>query len=355
MTFSGLRSRWTIPCAWAAARPRRIPFATRTTSATGRGWRGPKRSRSDVPEMSSMAMYKLVPASPISYTVATFGWTIDAAARPSRRKRERRSGSLSRRVGRTPEMATVRPELLVAGAVDDAHPAAAKFLTHDEATEAGLQCEVGARRRAGVDACRFAEEGVARAVFRILLAAVARFCQRPPPRRRPYRVVRRESLVGCGRWGGVVRERWCWARSASPRGSSRAGRSWGSRTSQWGAVGSTRRSPQTQAAAMSTPPGGRMRKCAAFVTVLRHGASSLRDHRGMFPGERPPHDALALRLQQLYFLVRPYLVLQHRHGLRGCHPLLRGLDPGRPRSAPTTNTPGYCQTEGARSIARRAS
>ncbi len=64
-TFEGLRSRWTTPAAWSAARAERIDRPTPTASATGSG---PRASRSDrgSPSSSSIAMKSWPRSSPIS-------------------------------------------------------------------------------------------------------------------------------------------------------------------------------------------------------------------------------------------------------------------------------------------------
>ena len=55
ITFEGLRSRWTIPAAWAAARPSAASVAMRRTSGSGSGPRA-RRADSGSPSTYSIAM-----------------------------------------------------------------------------------------------------------------------------------------------------------------------------------------------------------------------------------------------------------------------------------------------------------
>src|SRR5918996_2082946 len=85
--FSGLMSRWTMPCACASSRAARTLVTTSTACA---GWRLPSRirmARRFGPRMNSMTM-KYVPwVSPQSWTATMFGCDSMAAERASRRKR----------------------------------------------------------------------------------------------------------------------------------------------------------------------------------------------------------------------------------------------------------------------------
>src|SRR5918996_2047440 len=85
--FSGLMSRWTMPCACASSRAARTLVTTSTACA---GWRLPSRirmARRFGPRMNSMTM-KYVPwVSPQSWTATMFGCDSMAAERASRRNR----------------------------------------------------------------------------------------------------------------------------------------------------------------------------------------------------------------------------------------------------------------------------
>ncbi len=87
-TFSGLRSRWTMPASWTAARPRRVKETMRQPSVTDMGSSRAIRSARLSPSSSSMTMNgspaSVMPKSLISMTLR---WRTDAATRASRMKR----------------------------------------------------------------------------------------------------------------------------------------------------------------------------------------------------------------------------------------------------------------------------
>ena len=70
-TLCGLKSRWTIPAAWAAARPR--PAATNTSRTSRQVWRRAIQTASVSPSRCSMAMKTRRWCSPASNTVTTLG------------------------------------------------------------------------------------------------------------------------------------------------------------------------------------------------------------------------------------------------------------------------------------------
>ena len=85
-TLCGLKSRWTMPAAWAAASPR--PAATNASTIAAVGRRSARsHSASDSPWISSIATKSRPPAVPTSWTVTTLGWDSRAIARASRSSR----------------------------------------------------------------------------------------------------------------------------------------------------------------------------------------------------------------------------------------------------------------------------
>ena len=108
-TFSGFRSRWTMPFSCAAARPWAIWIAY---SIALRGENRPPASseRSVSPSSSSWTTYGAPSAGfvPRSWTAVMLGWLSRPAARASCSKRFRRSASLEKAGGRT-LIATSRP------------------------------------------------------------------------------------------------------------------------------------------------------------------------------------------------------------------------------------------------------
>ena len=92
-TFSGFRSRWTMPCACAAASARQIWLAIRSARAVSTA---PSRSMmfpSSTPSRYSITKYTLPSlVVPESVTSTMFGCPIFEAARASRRNRSTRSG-----------------------------------------------------------------------------------------------------------------------------------------------------------------------------------------------------------------------------------------------------------------------
>ena len=70
-TLSGLKSRWTSPAAWAAARPR--PAFTNASTMSGQSRGALSQSRSVEPSMNSIATNTRSPTVPTSWTVITLG------------------------------------------------------------------------------------------------------------------------------------------------------------------------------------------------------------------------------------------------------------------------------------------
>ncbi len=95
MTFSGFRSRCTIPCAWASARAERTCAAMRTMRASPSGDSSAIRRARSLPPRCSIAMNSVPSsASPKSSTWIEFGWSSREAARASRWNRCTTWGSL---------------------------------------------------------------------------------------------------------------------------------------------------------------------------------------------------------------------------------------------------------------------
>ena len=99
ITFSGLRSRWTMPAPWAFARPSAICTAISSTRFAGSG-RSCRTWRSVQPSTNSITMKERPDACPTSWIVTMLGWFNEDAARASREKRARRTGSAENRSGR---------------------------------------------------------------------------------------------------------------------------------------------------------------------------------------------------------------------------------------------------------------
>ena len=106
-TFSGFRSRCTTPAACAAPSAPATSIAT-ATACSGENRDAPSTSRSERPSTYSLAMKRQPSASSNAYTVATDGCVMVAAARASRRRRSRCSGSVDTSGG-NPLSATSRP------------------------------------------------------------------------------------------------------------------------------------------------------------------------------------------------------------------------------------------------------
>ncbi|TMQ22515.1 MAG: hypothetical protein E6J90_12365 [Deltaproteobacteria bacterium] len=70
-TLGGLKSRWTIPAAWAAARPR--PAATIAAMIASRGWPRDSHAAMVSPSISSIAITSRSPTVIASKIVITFG------------------------------------------------------------------------------------------------------------------------------------------------------------------------------------------------------------------------------------------------------------------------------------------
>ena len=83
-TFSGLRSRWTIPCAAASASP---PSTLSSTPATCASVNRPTSGRSEPRSRYSMAMNGTPSCSKYSITETMLGWLSPPATRDSCRKR----------------------------------------------------------------------------------------------------------------------------------------------------------------------------------------------------------------------------------------------------------------------------
>ena len=120
ITFSGLRSRCTIPLSCAAASPRAICTARSSRVAQVESAAlEPLRAGSRPRRAPSRCRCAPRPRRP-DRTTATLGCVMAAAERASRRNRCRRSSFPA--VGQQLER-HVAPQLLVLGAVDDAHAA----------------------------------------------------------------------------------------------------------------------------------------------------------------------------------------------------------------------------------------
>jgi hypothetical protein len=90
-TLWGLKSRWTMPAAWAAASPRPAAVNASRIAASGRRVARSHSARVS-PWISSIATKSRPPAVPTSYTVTTLEWVSRAIARASRSRRSRASG-----------------------------------------------------------------------------------------------------------------------------------------------------------------------------------------------------------------------------------------------------------------------
>jgi hypothetical protein len=89
MTLVGVKSRWTTPSRWAAARP--WPAATNTARISGQVRTCPESQvRRVTPRMNSMAMNRSPSTSPTSNTRTTLGWERRAMVVASRRRRRPR-------------------------------------------------------------------------------------------------------------------------------------------------------------------------------------------------------------------------------------------------------------------------
>ena len=107
ITFSGFKSRCTIPEACARARPSAICGAIARILRSGSG-EPAINSRSVAPATSSMTMQEVESIRATSYTVTMLGWLSEETARASRSKRRSLSGSESSSAGST-LIATSRP------------------------------------------------------------------------------------------------------------------------------------------------------------------------------------------------------------------------------------------------------
>ncbi len=107
MTFSGFRSRCTMPAPCALASPSAICAAIPRILRTGIGPETTS-SRSVLPSTSSIAMYAISPSRPISWIVTMLGWFSAEAERASCSKRASRSRSVASDSGSTLS-ATSRP------------------------------------------------------------------------------------------------------------------------------------------------------------------------------------------------------------------------------------------------------
>ena len=102
ITFSGLRSRCTMPAACALARPSAIwaPISRSAAhAAAGRPSCHAARAACG-PRTSSITMYGRPEVSPISWIVTMLGWLSEEAARASCAKRPSRTASAAKRSGR---------------------------------------------------------------------------------------------------------------------------------------------------------------------------------------------------------------------------------------------------------------
>ncbi len=99
--FPGLTSRWRMPWAWAASRAAAIPARSATARSGGSGPSRRRSSRRSGPSARRIAIHRVPPSSPASYTGRTFGWSSDAAARASARKRVRTRSSSPSQGGST--------------------------------------------------------------------------------------------------------------------------------------------------------------------------------------------------------------------------------------------------------------
>ena len=100
ITLAGLRSRWVMPRCCAAAIASAIAAPTVRIRSSGRPSAG-MRSASVRPSTSSIVRNSRPSASSTEWIVTMFGWFSAAAARASRSKRSRLSGSLATRSGST--------------------------------------------------------------------------------------------------------------------------------------------------------------------------------------------------------------------------------------------------------------
>jgi hypothetical protein len=136
MTLSGLRSRWTRPAAWAAARPRPASRRTARTSGQRRGWAQPGAEGLAVDVLHGDP--DAVARVPTSWIATTLGWARRASAWASRSRRASRptlaSTSLAE-FGAQQLEGDLAVELGVEGGVDDAHAAGAERREHEVAAE----------------------------------------------------------------------------------------------------------------------------------------------------------------------------------------------------------------------------
>ena len=91
--FAGFTSRWTSPFSWAAPNASAVSSAIRNASAVGIVPSRSRRCCSDSPCTNGITSTGTPAYSSTASTGTTFGWVIDAAARPSRRNRPRATGS----------------------------------------------------------------------------------------------------------------------------------------------------------------------------------------------------------------------------------------------------------------------
>ena len=128
--LSGLRSRWTMPAAWAAASALAVCAAMRRASATGSRPRSRRRAARFSPSSSSITMYEVPDGSvPQSNTSTMPGWRIAFAARASLKKRFVSSGVVGQ-AGAQDLDRRAPPDPRVLGEVDHAHPALTDELGH---------------------------------------------------------------------------------------------------------------------------------------------------------------------------------------------------------------------------------
>ncbi len=107
ITFSGFRSRCTIPVACALASPSAICPAIPSSFFSGRG-SADRSLRRLSPSTSSIAIHETPSVAPMSKTVTMLGWLSAEAERASFSKRLSRSSFAARSAGRT-LIATSRP------------------------------------------------------------------------------------------------------------------------------------------------------------------------------------------------------------------------------------------------------
>ena len=122
--LSGLRSRWTMPCAWAVVRPATICNPKSTTRDAGNGPRS-MSERSVSPSSSSVTRNGVSP-TPTSKIDRTLGCESAAAARASCSNRERHGIPVPCHHARHHLDRDIPAEPWVARAVDFPHAAGAK-------------------------------------------------------------------------------------------------------------------------------------------------------------------------------------------------------------------------------------